>query len=122
MHGQPTVNYSQQYLDSVASAWHAYLLTLLLLQVYSTSCGQDHWLLGLQYIFKAYRDPLITRVNMGPDRTVLVNISTKGILDKYTSNDPVRRAELQRSLELAAYSFAQVRTPSIASLSHDYCQ
>jgi hypothetical protein len=45
---------------------------------------------------------------MGQDNTVLVCIATKGILDKYTSTEPIRRAELQRSFELAAYKFAQV--------------
>ena len=53
---------------------------------------------------------------MGQDNMVLVCIATKGILDKYTSKDPTRRAELQRSFEMAAYKFAQV------SLGHELLQ
>jgi hypothetical protein len=78
-----------------------------LLQVYATN-GQDHWLLGLQFIFKAYKEPVITYVDKTADSTVTVAIATQGLQDKYCSADPARRAELQRSMEAAALKFAQV--------------
>jgi hypothetical protein len=86
-------------------------------QVYSTSCGQDHWLLGLQYIFKACKEPVITHVDMQGDSLVTVSISTQGMQDKYNSSDPVQRAELQRSLEAAAYTFAQVQCTACAEIA-----
>jgi hypothetical protein len=76
-------------------------------QVYATN-GQDHWLLGLQLIFKAYKEPVITHVDKAADSTVTVAIATQGLQDKYCSADPARRAELQRSMEAAAFKFAQV--------------
>lgn len=81
--------------------------TVLPGQVYSTSCGQDHWLLGLQAVFKAYRDPVITAVTMTGEGQVSVAISSRGVQDRYQSADPARRAELQRELEAAALKFAQ---------------
>jgi hypothetical protein len=75
--------------------------------VYATN-GQDHWLLGLQFIFKAYKEPVITHVDKAADSTVTVAIATQGLQDKYCSADPARRAELQRSMEAAALKFAQV--------------
>lgn len=83
-------------------------------QVYSTSCGQDHWLLGLQYVFKAFKEPVITHVDMAGDALVNVAIATQGVVDKYSSSDPARRAELQRALEAAALKFAQVRAARAA--------
>jgi hypothetical protein len=52
-------------------------LVLCCAQVYATSNGQDHWLLGLQYVFKAHRDPIITQVDMHDESVVTVNISTQ---------------------------------------------
>jgi hypothetical protein len=75
--------------------------------VYATN-GQDHWLLGLQFIFKAYKEPVITHVDKTAGSTVTVAIATQGLQDKYCSADPARRAELQRSMEAAALKFAQV--------------
>jgi hypothetical protein len=46
-------------------------------QVYATSNWQDHWLLGLQYVFKAYKDPIITQVDFSDENVVTVNISTQ---------------------------------------------
>lgn len=79
-----------------------------MLQVYSTSCGADHWLLGLQLVFKAYKEPVITNVDKTGDSEITVAISTQGIQDKYNSDDPIRRAELQQAMEAAALKFAQV--------------
>lgn len=86
----------------------ALFLAAVSLQVYATSCGQDHWLLGLQFVFKAYKEPVITHVDKSGDSQVTVAIATQGIQDKYNSGDPLQRAELQRSMEAAALKFAQV--------------
>ncbi|KAF6252765.1 hypothetical protein COO60DRAFT_500349 [Scenedesmus sp. NREL 46B-D3] len=75
-------------------------------QVYATN-GQDHWLLGLQFVFKAYKEPVITHVDKTAHSTVTVAIATQGLQDKYCSADPAQRAELQRSMEAAAHKFAQ---------------
>ncbi|WIA30844.1 hypothetical protein OEZ86_000902 [Tetradesmus obliquus] len=80
--------------------------TVLPGQVYATN-GQDHWLLGLQFIFKAYKEPVITHVDKTADSTVTVAIATQGLQDKYCSAEPARRAELQRAVEAAALKFAQ---------------
>jgi hypothetical protein len=77
-------------------------------QVYSTSCGQDHWLLGLQYVFKVHKDPLISRVEMGPDRTLRVTINSRGRQDKFASPNSSQADELLRALEVAAVKAAEV--------------
>lgn len=59
-------------------------------------------------MFKAYKEPVITHVDKTGDSEITVAISTQGIQDKYNSDDPVRRAELQQVMEAAALKFAQV--------------
>jgi hypothetical protein len=76
--------------------------------VYSTSCGQDHWLLGLQYVFKVHKDPLISRVEMGPDRTLRVTITSRGRQDKFASPNTPQAEELLRAMEAAAVKAAEV--------------
>lgn len=47
------------------------------MQVYATNSGQDHWLLGLQYVFKAYKDPVVTQVEMPSENLVAVAIASQ---------------------------------------------
>jgi len=46
-------------------------------QVYATNSSQDHWLLGLQYVFKAYKDPVVTQVEMPSESLVAVAIASQ---------------------------------------------